>query len=245
MNNSLQSGFYTRGAMLKWSLMAFIAGSINAGGFLACQRFVSHVTGFATLFGVGMAEDDSVGALSMLSVPAFFLLGAMISGFLTDVRLQRGHKPRFGLVMGMVASLLFCVTFLGYFEWFGPFGVDYKGSWDYLLLILLCGACGLQNAAVTSGSRSLMRATHLTGMTTDLGIGIVRAVFGRHDMKMRMLEFYRTFVRLCILIAFALGSLIGAIMFLKYGYLGFLLPATLATITGYLGQRIFIYHLDT
>ena len=37
---------------LDWFLLAFLGGHVNAGGYLACHRFVSHVTGFATLAGV-------------------------------------------------------------------------------------------------------------------------------------------------------------------------------------------------
>ena len=35
-------------AVRKWVVMAFISGSVNAGGLMACDRFVTHVTGFAT-----------------------------------------------------------------------------------------------------------------------------------------------------------------------------------------------------
>lgn len=35
---------------LIWYISAFISGSVNAGGYLATFRFVTHVTGFATLF---------------------------------------------------------------------------------------------------------------------------------------------------------------------------------------------------
>ncbi len=49
--------------LFHWFLLSFNAGCINAGGFLATGRFVSHVTGFATFFGVDLAnrEHGSVG----------------------------------------------------------------------------------------------------------------------------------------------------------------------------------------
>ena len=62
--------------------MAFQAGLINIGGFMACHRFVSHITGFATFFGYEINQADTSAALSMLVVPMFFLFGCMISGFL-------------------------------------------------------------------------------------------------------------------------------------------------------------------
>ena len=42
-----------------WMVMAFQAGVLNIGGFLSCQRFVSHVTGFATFMD---KSDAQMGA---------------------------------------------------------------------------------------------------------------------------------------------------------------------------------------
>ena len=51
-------------------------GSImNADGFLASGRFVSHVTGFATLFGVAAANRKFYIAVGVLTVPIFFCQG--------------------------------------------------------------------------------------------------------------------------------------------------------------------------
>src|SRR5438874_1149123 len=70
--------------VLHWFMLSFNGGFINAGGFLATGRFVSHVTGFATLFGVGLTKNEANAALGILSVPIFFLLGAFIAGLLID-----------------------------------------------------------------------------------------------------------------------------------------------------------------
>jgi hypothetical protein len=41
-----------------WYNLAFTAGLINAGGFLAWRRFVSYVAGFVTLSGVDFARNS-------------------------------------------------------------------------------------------------------------------------------------------------------------------------------------------
>jgi uncharacterized membrane protein YoaK (UPF0700 family) len=46
-------------------MMAFQAGVLNIGGFMACHRFVSHVTGFATFFGYELNTNDSYHAIGM------------------------------------------------------------------------------------------------------------------------------------------------------------------------------------
>ncbi|MGZ3722461.1 MAG: DUF1275 family protein, partial [Bdellovibrionales bacterium] len=79
---------YSRTNVTIWMILAFQGGLLNIGGLLACHSFVSHVTGFATLFGLELNRTRYLAASGMLIVPLFFLLGAMLSGFLVDLRLQ-------------------------------------------------------------------------------------------------------------------------------------------------------------
>src|SRR5690242_11067703 len=89
-----------------WFLLSFLSGSVNAGGFLAAHRFVSHVTGFATLFGVSAANGNLDQALGMLSIPIYFLLGVMVSAYLVDRRENQGRRPHYAIVMSLVALCL-------------------------------------------------------------------------------------------------------------------------------------------
>lgn len=78
-----------------WFMMSFSAGCINAGGFLATGRFVSHVTGFATLFGIETEKRAVDSAFGILSVPIYFLLGAFLAGMLIDRPIYRKQKTAF------------------------------------------------------------------------------------------------------------------------------------------------------
>ena len=100
----------SRLVIFQWLLLSFNGGYINAGGFLATGKFVSHVTGFATLFGVEVVNHAFRDALGLLSVPVFFLLGSFIAGLLIDRPLQLGRQPRFDYVMGFSALCLFAAT---------------------------------------------------------------------------------------------------------------------------------------
>ena len=229
---------HPRGLVVKWFLMAFIAGNVNAGGYLACHRFVTHVTGFATLFGIELAQLNYKAAFGMLSVPAYFLSGVMFAAYLTDRKIARGRPPRFDIVMGLVTTLLLLATAGGIFNAFGVFGTAFDLENDYMLLVILCTASGLQNAAITVASAGMMRSTHMTGTTTDLGIGIIRTIFGYRDPEMQRKEFYRTWLRLGMIISFGTGGLVGAFLYIKINYLGFLLPAGVAVYVGNLGHRV-------
>lgn len=219
---------YSRQHFVNWFILAFLSGSVNAGGFLACQRFVSHVTGFATLFGVDFARGDTRLAFGMLSVPLFFLMGSMVSAFLVERRIHQDLVPRYAIAMFLVFLCLFSASLLGASGSFGQFGAALEIDQGYLLLALLCTASGLQNAVITSVSGAVVRTTHLTGITTDLGIGLVRVLFPAKYQHSVAREVRFNMLRAGTIGAFILGSTAGAIVCQAFGYLGFLLPSAIA-----------------
>jgi uncharacterized membrane protein YoaK (UPF0700 family) len=228
---------FSRAVTFKWFLLAFAAGSVNAGGYLACHRFVTHVTGFATLFGLEMAKLDFEQALPILTVPFFFVVGAMTSAFFIDVQLARQRPARYGLMLGLVAFLLATAAVGGYFNAFGLFGARYQVEHDYPLLVLLCFASGLQNATISTASGMVVRTTHLTGLTTDLGTGLVRVAFGNLSGRQLRRELKRTWLRLGTIGSFGLGGIAGALLFRQVHYFGFLLPAVICVYVGWVATR--------
>src|ERR1700683_794226 len=93
---------YNRSNISIWMALAFQGGALNIGGFLACGRFVSHVTGFATYFGVEVSRSNYFSALGMLLVPLFFLIGAILSGLLVDIRLKLHKRPKYYILFGIL-----------------------------------------------------------------------------------------------------------------------------------------------
>ncbi len=204
--------------------MAFQAGLLNIGGFMAVHRFVSHVTGFATFFGYEINQADTSHALGMLVVPLFFLFGCMVSGQLVDIRLKLHIRPKYYLTFGLIFFLITVVFVLGFVGYFGEFGEPLETSRDYLLLALLCLICGIQNGTIATVSKSVIRTTHLTGITTDLGVGIVRFL-NKEKLKGEIgNEVNANLMRTGIILFFFLGSVVGGYCFKKFEYGGFLLP---------------------
>ncbi len=215
---------YTRGNITIWMVMAFQAGIINIGGFMAVHRFVSHVTGFATFFGYEINQVDSKHAFGMLIVPLFFLLGCMVSAQLVDIRLKLHKRPKYYITFGFIFFLLCTVFGMGITGYFGEFGEPLLYSRDYTLLILLCFVCGIQNGTITTVSKSVIRTTHLTGVTTDLGIGIIR-LLNRHSLKEGVsTELRPNLMRVGIILFFIIGSVFGGYVFNRLGYGGFFVP---------------------
>lgn len=221
---------YTPSNVSVWMALAFQGGVLNVGGFMACHRFVSHVTGFATFFGYEISQEQYGHALGMLLVPLFFLCGAMLSGLLVDIRLKLHKKPKYYLIFGVMFFLILLVVIGGFNNVFGQFGEPLSQKRDYALLALLCLICGLQNGTITTVSKAVVRTTHLTGMTTDLGIGIVRVLHKKQLANPLTDELRANLMRIGIIFFFGLGSVAGAFIFRQLGFRGFLLPALISGI---------------
>jgi len=215
---------YTPSNISIWMSMAFQAGAINIGAFMACHRFVSHVTGFATFFGYEINQADSSHALGMLVVPLFFLFGCMLSGQLVDIRLKLHMRPKYYITFGIIFFLNCVVLTLGMLGFFGLFGESLHLLRDYSLLVLLCFICGIQNGTITTVSKSTIRTTHLTGITTDLGLGIVRFLNRRRLSGEIENEVRANLMRAGIIFSFGFGSVCGGYAFNRMGYAGFVLP---------------------
>lgn len=214
-----------------WGVLAFQGGWLNAGGFLATHRFVSHVTGFATQFGYDVARSQWLEAAGMLMVPVFFLIGSMISGYYVDREITAGRKPKYHILFFLIFFFLLLVFILGSLNLFGPFGTnsntDTEIKTNIILLSLLCLSCGIQNAGITTASNNFVRTTHLTGMTTDLGIGLVRMTSEISHAR-KKLELNKSQIRVILIACFVLGSILASYIFLNWHYLGFAMPCCIS-----------------
>lgn len=205
-----------------WPLFCLQAGLLNSGGFLASHSFVTHVTGFGTRVGVELSQGNIFLGLEMLLIPACFIAGNMAAGYFTEVRPIRGKAPRAQVPLILLSVLLGLISLGGVIDVFGSFGEPLILQRDFALLGLLCFASGLQNGTITSMTGGVVRTTHLTGISTDLGLNATR-ILARKDESDR--RWFR--LRLMKLCFFALGAALGTLLFIKLEYLGFLLPAVL------------------
>jgi uncharacterized membrane protein YoaK (UPF0700 family) len=205
-----------------WFLLAFQGGSLNTGGYLAAHRFVSHLTGLATFAGVAAANFDWATMLGMILIPCCFLVGVMISAWNVERQRIKNLSPRYSFVFSIIILSISFIAISGSTGYLGKFGEPLNLSRDYLLLFLLAFTCGLQNAVISSASGMVVRTTHLTGVTTDFGIGLVRIWSNRKNSQDP--EIFATWCRFGIYVSFVLGSLVSAILYIKFKFFGFYLP---------------------
>ena len=194
-------------------LLACVAGMVNVVGYLSFeQQAVTHLTGTTTLLGEAVAKRDLHAISRLAGVALAFMAGAALSGMIVqDSTLKLGR--RYGVALVLESLLLFAAI---------PLFMQGRLAGPLLAAM----ACGLQNAMATTYSGAVIRTSHLSGMFTDLGIGLGHALRGMPLQKRRLL--------LCGLIisGFFTGAVLGALLFVRFGYAALEVPAT---ITGSIG----------
>ena len=205
-------------------LLAFVAGAINAGGFLAVRRYTSHMTGIVS----AMADDLVLGQIGLvlagIAVLLAFIAGAASTALLVNWARRQGLQGEFALPIVVEAALLLGANLNLLLELFVPTTV-----------LLLCFIMGLQNAIVTKISRAEIRTTHMTGVITDLGIELGRLVYwnkGPHRADPVKADRDRLVILATILGLFLAGGIAGAAAFKAIGYSAVLpIAATLLAIS--------------
>jgi uncharacterized membrane protein YoaK (UPF0700 family) len=211
-----------------WMILGFQSGFMNAGGFLACHQFVSHITGYGTEVGIEIGQKLYFAAFGTALAPIFFLCGAIYSGWLVDRRLILGVEPRLQTGLVTLAILNLFIYAGGISGLFGEFGEPLLLERDFLLLFALCFACGLQNGLTSGLTSGQVRTTHITGPTTDIGLNIAKAfTLGRDDPERGKLV-AQNWLRTKIIIAFSGGSMIATMVFTQLTYEGFAIPFALS-----------------
>lgn len=213
--------------------LAFIAGFINAGGFFLVQQYTSHMTGIISIAADEIALGNYISVTLLIAYVVCFVLGSCITTLLVIKARQRCLHSQYSL------PLLIETTFLTFIVLI--YGMFYTTSFIIPVTIaLLCLLMGLQNALITKVSTAIIRTTHVTGMATDLGIEIGRAIFnkGRIDSNKDKIVLH-----LSIILTFFIGGILGALILIKIGASGLFLPISLLLVISLppIFKDIFLY----
>ncbi len=201
-----------RWILIGGGVLAFSAGCINATALMGFTHLsVSHVTGNVTLFSAAIAHSDWQSLALITASLLAFLFGAVISGFVVGQdSLRLGN--RYGLALFIEAGLLALSVLLFLHH-------------DYFGQLTSAMACGLQNAMVATYSGAVIRTTHLTGLTSDMGASIGNWLAGRKVSKPTLV--FQAIIWYC----FCGGAVVGAFGHGVMGYYTLLLPTMIVLST--------------
>jgi len=197
--------------------LSFVAGAVNAGGFLFVHQYTSHMTGIIS----SIADMIVLGhvALALASLGAFlsFFLGAACSAMLINWARRRRLQSQYALALLIEATLLLCFGLMGG-KLAASAGLAVSGT-----VMLLCFIMGLQNAIITKISRADIRTTHITGLLTDIGIELGKLIYWNIDREGLSASGVkanrpRLTVLTKILVMFFFGAIGGALSFKHVGF---------------------------
>lgn len=199
---------------LGW-VLAFVAGAINAGGFLAVHQYTSHVTGMVSSMADHLVLGHTQVVLNGLAGVLAFLSGAMVCAMLVNFARRHHLSSEYALPLLLEANLILV---------FGLLGAQLTRIQGLLVpatVVLLCFIMGLQNAVVTKLSRAVVRTTHMTGIVTDLGIELGKLAYWNRDADRRLhvrADRQRLVLLGGLLAAFFVGGVTGAWGFQALGF---------------------------
>lgn len=206
-------------AHLGW-MLAFVAGAINAGGFVAVQQYTSHMTGMVSAAADGLAMGTTRALMTAAGALLSFIAGAASTALLVQFGRRRQASSVFALPLLLEAACLVLFGLLG--AWLAGVHTVFIPA----AVAVLCFTMGLQNALITKISRAEIRTTHVTGIVTDIGIELGKALSGAqaNAAKLRLLG--------GLLLAFACGGFVGALAFQAVGYAATLPLAAFLSLLG-------------
>lgn len=146
------------------SLTAIAAGMVNVTSVILFFSFTSNVTGHYAILAQEISRGNWYQALVVFSWIALFFLGNFTSNlFLVTGTFRTRYLTHATPVLLEICCLLFVAIYME---------SKYQGYLNEteLLIALMLFAMGLQNGLVAAISNSAVKTTHLTGLTTDLGL---------------------------------------------------------------------------
>jgi uncharacterized membrane protein YoaK (UPF0700 family) len=197
-------------------LLAFVAGALNAGGYLAIGQYTSHMTGIVSsaadnlmLGNIGLAIAAGMSLLS-------FTAGAATTAWLVNYAKRHSARNIYCAPLRIEATLLLA---------FGIVGATLRLHEVVSIpvtAVLLCFTMGLQNALVTKISNAEIRTTHITGLVTDIGIELGKLIYWNtsRDVSSHIVLANRTRLRVhgALVLSFFVGGVTGALGFKYAGF---------------------------
>lgn len=176
-------------------LLPFNGGLLNSVTLVSVlQSSVGYVTGNLTLAGIELNQQEWILFIHLLMLVGFFLLGSIVSGLL--IRNAYYHKDyRYSISLSIQFVLIFTSILLL---------SHYKLLFTAYLLSM---SMGMQNAMTSHYGSALIRTTHMTGTTTDLGIAIAQWLKGHLQQR------WKISLYLTLIISFLVGTICGVFLY--------------------------------
>ncbi|UXZ04784.1 YoaK family protein [Moraxella nasicaprae] len=186
-------------------VLAFCAGILNTTALMGFTHVsASHVTGNVSAISVAILSGDWANAKLFLMSIFSFWLGSVLSGMIigsSELNITR----HYGYAMYLEVVLLGLSLAL------------YLNNNEYGQMMIAM-ACGLQNSMVATYGGAVVRTTHLTGTTSDLGATVGNWLVGRK------VSLSKVILHSGLWWAFFFGGFLAVVLYRQMGYLSMTVP---------------------
>ena len=183
---------------------------------MAVKQYTSHMSGIVSAMADNLALGEVGWTAVGLSALLAFLAGAACTAVLVNWGRRRNLESEYAFPLMVEAAMLVSFGLLGSrFEQHRWFLVSSTAA-------LLCFTMGLQNAIITKISQAEIRTTHVTGMVTDIGIELGKAMYWnrrRLEAGAVRADGEKLWLLTSLVGLFFIGGVIGAIGFKHIGFL--------------------------
>lgn len=191
------------------TFLAGIAGAANAGGFILLGSYTSHMTGYLSQLADNIVlKNISLVIISTVAIGCF-ILGAACAAIVINWARHNRPAQQYALPIGIQGGLFLGLACLGAL---GQGNIATHISLGWLAFIM-----GFQNATITKISYARIRTTHATGMVTDVGIELGRAVYGRASGRGIAADRLKLAILVRLLAVFLIGGILGAVGYAAIG----------------------------
>lgn len=144
-------------------LTAFSAGMVNVTSLIIFFAFTSNVTGHYAILAEEIAKGNWYQAMVVFGWIFMFFYGNFISNF-SVITIKKNNMLAHGLPLVLE---MICLIGVGYY---GHYYYQESLLETEIMIGIMLLAMGLQNGLTASISNFSVKTTHLTGLTTDLGV---------------------------------------------------------------------------
>ena len=184
--------------LLLAAVLAFVAGGINSAGYIAFGYFSANMTGNVSLISDHLSLREPGIAIAFLAIVVLFVLGALCAALLIQYGKKRHLLNIYALTLLSEAVLIMAVGLAIWVIGDATSGIGVVGVLSFTM--------GIQNAASTTITDSRVRTTHLSGVATDIGVGLARLTSPTTDrpQTVERLKLHCTTV-----VSFLVGGVVG------------------------------------
>ncbi len=196
------------------ALTAFSAGMVNVASVIVFFAFTSNVTGHFAILAEEIAKRNWYQAAVVFIWIFCFFIGNFTSNLIVIHSSKKNRSLSHAIPLILEIMCLLAVGFYGQF-----FYQETLGETEIMIGLMLY-AMGIQNGLTATISNFAVKTTHLTGLTTDLGI--LLAMFTKKTYRENKKLTDKAQLLVTIASAYVLGGIFSGILYLNIQFMVFL-----------------------